>query len=132
MCILQISMQCYDRFFEIALDEKENAELFVEDIVGHVLLDLFGGGIVDEVTVQLSSGLSMSLHSYSISICAQCPCEGFVSFPHSQDHMKHAIKQTISSIFEEFLVTLQFDTLLLYPSQWECRRDAEISRNVPI
>ncbi len=132
MCILQISMQCYDRFFEIALDEKENAELFVEDIVGHVLLDLFGEGIVDDVTIQFVSGLPIGLYSYSIFIHAQCACEGFVSFPHSQEDMKRAIKQSISSIFKELLVTVKFDTLRLHPSRWECRHDAGLSCNVPI
>ncbi len=130
MCMLQISMQCYDRFFEITLDEKENAELFVEDIVSHVLLDLFGEGIVDDVTIQISSDLPIDLHSYSISICAQCSCESFVLFPRSQEHMKRAIVQSISSIFKELLVTVKFDTLLLYPSQWECRHNAELSCNV--
>ena len=127
MCILQISMQCYDRFFEIALDERENAELFVEDMVSHVLLDLFGEGIVDDVTIQFSSGLPMESHSYSISIYAQCSCAGFVLFPRSQEHMKRAIEQSIASIFKELFVKVKFNTLLLRPSQWECVRSTELS-----
>ncbi len=57
MCMLQIHMQCYNGFFEVAPEEKEHAELFVEDTVSHILFDLFGGGIVDDVTIQFSSGL---------------------------------------------------------------------------
>ena len=131
MCILQISMQCYDKFLEIALDEKENAELFVEDMIGHILLNLFGGGIVEDITIQSSSGLPIGLHHCSISICAQCSCEGFVLFPRSQEHMKHAIEHSLSSIFKELSVMVQLDNILLHPSQWTCNHDAELSCNVP-
>ncbi len=131
MCTLHISMQCYDKFFEIALDEKENAELFVEEMVSHVLLDLFGEGIVDDVTIQFLAGLPMGLHHCCISIYAQCACEGFILFPRSQDHMKSAIEHSLSSIFKELFVTVKFDNILLRPSQWICERDAELSCHVP-
>ncbi len=131
MCTLQISMQCYDKFFEMALDERENAELFVEDMVSHVLLHLFGEGTVDDVSIQFSAGLPMGLHHCSISICAECSYEKFVLFPRSQEYMKRAIEHSLSSIFKELFVTVQFDNILLHPSQWECERDAELSHNVP-
>ncbi len=131
MCNLQISMQCYDKFFEIALDERENAELFVEDMVSHVLLHLFGEGMVDDVSIQFSAGLPMGLHHCSISICAECSCKEFVLFPHTQEHIKRAIEHSLSSIFKELFVTVQFDYILLCPSQRECERGAELSHNVP-
>lgn len=131
MCTFQIFMQSYDKFIEIDLAEKENAELFVEEVIGHVLLNLFGGGIVEDVTVQFSAGLPMGLHHCSISISAQCACEGFVLFPRSSEHMKRAIEQSISSIFKELFVTVKFDNILLRPSQWACQRDTELSYNVP-
>ena len=131
MCTLQISMQCYDKFFEVALDEKENAELFVEDMVSHVLLHLFGEGIVDDVTIQFSSHLPMGLHHCSISIYAECSCEGFVLFPRSREYMKRAIKHSLSSIFKELFVTVQFDNIQLRPSGRSCERDTELSHNVP-
>jgi len=131
MCLLQISMQCYDKFLEIALDEKENAELFVEDMVSHVLLRLFGEGTVHDVTIQFSSHLPMGLHHCFISIYAECSCEEFVLFPHSQEHMKRAIEDSISSIFKELSVKVQFDTIELRPSQEVCNHEAERSHNVP-
>ncbi len=60
MDILQIHVQCYDKFFEVSPDEVENAELTVEDVVSQVLLDLFGEGTVDEVTICFSPNLRMS------------------------------------------------------------------------
>ena len=129
MCTLQISMQCYDKFFEIALDERENAELFVEDMVSHVLLHLFGEGTVDDVSIQFSAGLPTGLHHCSISIRAECSCKEFVLFPRSQEHMKRAIEHSLLSIFKELFVTVQFDNILLRPSQRECEREAELSCN---
>ena len=131
MCTLQMSMQCYNRFFEIALDEREKAELFVEEMVGHVLLDLFGEGIVDDVTISCSSGLPLGLHYCSISICAQCSCEGFVLFPRTQEHMRRAIERSISSILKELFVTVKFDSILLRPSKRECKHNTEFSYSVP-
>ncbi len=120
MCTLQISMQCYyDKFFEIALDERVSAEIFVEEMVGHVLLDLFGEGEVDDVTIQFSPGPAMAMHHYSISIHAQCDCTGFVSFPRSAKHIKSAIEHSLVSIFKELYVTVKFDNILLCPSQTE-------------
>lgn len=125
MCILHIHLQCYNRFFEIKPEEKENAELFLEDMVSHVLLDLFGEGIVDDVTIQFSSGLPMGLHHCSIAISAQCACQGFVLRPRSQEHMKRVIEQNITSILKELFVTVQVDTVVLRPSQ--CEYDATLS-----
>ena len=124
MCTLQIFMQCYyDKFFEIALDERVSAEIFVEEMVGHILLDLFGEGQVDDVTIQFSSGQPMGMHHYSISIHAQCDCTGFVSSPRSAEHIKHAIEHSLLSIFKELFVTIEFDNILLCPSLQKYERD---------
>ncbi len=124
MCTLQIFMQCYyDKFFEVALDESVRAEIFVEEMVGHVLLDLFGAGEVDDVTIQFSSSPSISTHHYAIAIHAQCDCTGYVSSPRSPEHIKRAIEQGLSSIFKELFVTVKFDNILLCPSQRMCERD---------
>jgi hypothetical protein len=49
MCMLQISMQCYDKFFEVLPEDVETAELTVENIMAHILLDLFGEGTVESL-----------------------------------------------------------------------------------
>ena len=127
MCTLQIFMQCYDKFYELTLDEQVSAELFVEDMVGHVLLNLFGQATVDDVTIQCTSKLSISSPHCSISIRAQCSCEEFVGHSHSQEYMKYAIEQAIVSIFKELFVDVKFDNIILCPSQWQCKRGARLS-----
>ena len=131
MCTLQIFMQCYDKFFEIAPTEKENAELFVEDMVCHVLLNLFGAGTVDDVAIRFSAHRPMSLHHCFISIHAQCACEGFVLFPRSREHMKHAIEQGLTSIFKEVFTSVTFDTIQLRPSQCVYEQEVELPHRVP-
>ncbi len=127
MCTLQIFMQCYDRFYEIALDENEKAELFVEEMIAHVLVNLFGNAIVDDVSIQRTSGSPVRLHHCSLSIQAQCSCEEFVLYPRSQEYMKQALEQGISSIFKELSIEVKFDKVLLHPSRWQCRRNSTLS-----
>ena len=53
---IRISIQCPDRFTEMPVNDLEHAELAVEDSVGLLLMELFGGTIlVDDVTVQYAS-----------------------------------------------------------------------------
>lgn len=51
MCILQICAQCSGKFFEVSPDETETAELMLEDMMSRLLLVLFSGGTMDEVTI---------------------------------------------------------------------------------
>jgi len=66
MSNLQICVQCLDKSFEVLADEVNNAELMVEDAMSLVLLKLFDGGTVDEVTISFSPGLRMGLQHCSI------------------------------------------------------------------
>lgn len=101
MCILEMHIQCYDRFFEVLPNERENAELAVEDGVSQVLLDLFGGGTVDDVTIDFSSNLHMGLQPCSVHIRAQCLCQSFVLLPHTRENMKLAVEKSIGSLLRE-------------------------------
>ena len=116
MCILQIHLQCYDRFFEVLPGEVENAELTVEDVVSHVLLDLFGEGTVDDVTIRFSSSLHMGLQHCSIQIYAQCTCQHFVLLPRTWENMEIAVEERMSSLLRELFGTVTVDNVKLRPS----------------
>src|SRR5438105_9841861 len=116
MCILQIHLQSYDRFFEVLPGEVENAELTVEDVVSHVLLDLFGGGTVDDVTIRFSSSLRMGLQHCSIQIHAQCSCQCFVLQPCTEEKMNLAIEKSLCSMLKELFVSVKVDSVMLNPS----------------
>ncbi len=115
MDILQIHVQCYDKFFEVSSDEVENAELTVEDVVSQVLLDLFGEGTVDEVTICFSPDLLMGLQYCSIQIRAQCPSQSFLLSPRTKEHIQSAVEKRIGSLLKELFVSVNIDSVLLSP-----------------
>lgn len=127
MCILKIHMQCYDRFFEVLPDEVENAELAVEDVVSHVLLDLFGGGTVDDVTIHFSSNLHMGLQYCSIQIRAQCSCQCFALLPRTKENMKHAVEKSMCSLLKELFGSVNVDSVTFSPSPWDYGNDPALS-----
>ncbi len=120
MCILHIYAKGENTFFEVAPSEKMEAELFVEDMVSHVLLNLFGEGTVDDVTIRFSSTRPVGAHYCSLSIRAQCSCQDFVLRPHSQALMKQVVEQQMSSLLKELFVSVQVEDVVLSPSQREC------------
>lgn len=104
MCILQICAQCSGKFFEVSPDETEIAELMVEDMMSQLLLALFGGGTMDEVTVHFSPGPHGSLHSCSIQILAQCSCQHFVFFPCTTEQMQRTVEKSARSLLRELFI----------------------------
>jgi hypothetical protein len=123
MCILQVHAQCYDRYFEVSPGEVENAELTVEDVVSRVLLDLFGGGMVDEVTIRFSSRLHTGLQRCSIQIRAQCSCQCFVLLPCTKETMELAVEKSMRSLLRELFGSVKVDSVTLDPSPLEVGDD---------
>ena len=127
MCMLEMHMQCYDRFFEVVPSEREHAELAVEDGVSQVLLDLFGGGMVDDVTIHFSSHLHMGLQHCSIHIHAQCFCQNFMLFPRTREHMKLAVEKSIGSLLRELFGSGIVDNVTFSPSSCEYENNPALS-----
>jgi hypothetical protein len=130
MCILQIHAQCYDRYFEIVPSEVENAELTVEDVMSHILLNLFDEGTVDEVTIRFSSNLHMGLYHCSIHIHAQCACQSFTLLPRTKENMELAVENSISSILRELFGSVKVDNVTFSPAPWDLGYDHIIASNV--
>ena len=116
MCILQVYVQGHDKFFEVSADEVENAELMVEDVVSRVLLDLFNGGIVDDVAIRFSPTLSMGLQHCSIQICAECSCQYFTRLPRTKDTMELAVEASMSSLLRELFGSVSVESVDLQPT----------------
>ena len=119
MGILQIHVECYDRFFEVFSDEVVNTELTVEHAVSQVLLDLFGEITMDEVTIRFSSNLHMGLQHCSIHMQAQCACQSFTLLPRTKENMELAVENSICSILRELFGTVNVDNVTFSPSPWE-------------
>lgn len=113
MCILQIHALCDKRFTELLTDEVENAELTVEDVMSQVLLELFGEGMVDEVSIRFPSNLRRDLQDCSIQIRAQSPCQSFTLLPRTDEHMKLAIAKSVGSLLRELFVSVNIASVTL-------------------
>lgn len=129
MCMLEMHMQCYDRFFEVLPNERERAELAVEDGVSQVLLDLFGGGMVDEVTIQFSSNLHMGLHHCIVHIHAQCFCQSFVLFPRTRKNMQLEVEKRMCSLLRELFGAENAGHVTLRPSSSACEIHPALSQS---
>lgn len=127
MCILQIHAHCYDKFFEVSPDETENAELMVEDMMSRILLAFFGGGTVDDVTIDFSTDLRMGLLNCSVQIRAQCSCQHFALFPCTKEHMQHTVGKSTRSLLRELFGSVKIDSVMLGPSASDSETDPALS-----
>jgi RNase P/RNase MRP subunit POP5 len=122
MCILQIFVQCHDRFFEVLPEELESTEAIVEDAISQVLLDLFGEVSVDDVAIRFSSDLRMGLQHCSIQIQAQCSYQSFALLPRTKEHIEHTVKKRISLILKELFGSVTVDSVTITPFSTESQK----------
>ena len=54
MCVIQINVQCSEKFSELMIDELQDAELTIESIIGTALLELFDTVYIDDVQLFMS------------------------------------------------------------------------------
>jgi len=123
MSLLHIHAQSYGRFFEILPEEGENAELAVEDLVSHVLLELFGEASVEveEVTIAFSPLSRLGQRDCSLHIRAHCSPESFTLSPCSEEYMRAVIAESIYSSLREFLGSVTIESISLEPACMEAR-----------
>lgn len=119
MCVLNVQAHCYNRFFEVIQDQTELPELVLEEAISQVLLRLFGGGIVDDVSVRFSSNPLMRLQYCTIQIRAQCNCWNFTKFPHTIEKMKLSVRDSFAMLLKELFGTANVDSVTLIPAPLE-------------
>ena len=141
MCILQVYVQCHDKFFEVSADELDNAELMVEDVASRVLLDLFSGGTVENVAIHFYPALYMGLQRCSIQIRAECSCRYFTRLPCTKDAIELAVEASISSLLRELFGSVSIENVSLQPalaleegrpSQYVCSDKCACTYNNPV
>ncbi|MGB8348073.1 MAG: hypothetical protein WCD86_24540 [Ktedonobacteraceae bacterium] len=86
-------------------------------MMSHVLLNLFGEGMVDDVMIHFASSLLMDLQQCSIQILAQCNCDDFVLHPRTDAHMKLAVRSGLSSLLKQLFGSVHVDSVMLLPAQ---------------
>ena len=113
MCIMEIQALCDKRFSELLADEVESAELAVEDVMSHVLLDLFGEGMVEEVNICFPANHRRGLQDCAIQIRAQSPCHCFTPFPRAEDCIEFAIEKSVGALLRELFVSVNIASVTL-------------------
>ena len=129
MSILQIHMQSDGQVLEVLPEEVENAELAVEDVVCQVLLELFGGGSVDDVSIQFSPA-SRRTRQCSIQVHAQCSYQSFTLRPRTSENMELAVERKIRPIMTELFGRLKVECVILTPSSWYHKNGPAIQHTV--
>src|SRR5205823_9845373 len=108
MCLIDIGMQCLERYFEVLSEDVEDTELTIEELVSKVLLDLFGDVIIHLVTASFSSDKQTREQFCSIRVRAECPNVSLVLFPQRLARMELAIEDNVScpllQLFETVIV----------------------------
>jgi hypothetical protein len=124
MCILQIHAQSCDRFLEVLPDQIESVELTVENAVCYVLLDLFGEGTIDDVTIHFSPSLRTDLRYCTIQIHAQCACQFFMLLPRTRENIKLAVEKSMYALLKELFGVVNVDDVTLIPTPWDYGNDS--------
>jgi hypothetical protein len=130
MGILQIHAKCYDRFFEVFSDEVVDTELVIENAVSHVLLDLFDGVTMDEVSICFSSHLHTGLQHCFIWMQAQCAFQSFTLLPYTKERMDLAVENGICSILRELFGSVTVESITFSFSPWEHGSDQIVVSSV--
>lgn len=121
MCIFHIQVRalCEGSFAEISCDDVENAECAIEDVMGHVMLKLFDGGMVDDVTISAAADSSIISHKeYSIQIRVQCPCQHFSVSPLTRENMRREMQKNTGSLLRELFTSVEVENVTLVPAPW--------------
>lgn len=113
MCILQIHAQSFGRVFEVLPEEVVGAELFVEEAVSHVLLDLFGEAMVDDVTVYFSYASHAGLRDCFIQIRAQFHLQSFKLLPLTREYVKLAVGKNLCALLKELFGPVTVESVVV-------------------
>jgi hypothetical protein len=121
MYICKVHVQCDARFSEIVPDNMNVVECMVEESVGQALVDLFGEGTVDDVSIYFAPYTYLKLKYYFIQVHAQCAYEDFILRPCTEEHAKEAIGRKVSAVLRELFLSAEVDAITLMPAPWDER-----------
>lgn len=122
MCIFDIRLRSNGRLTEISRDESENAELAIEEAMSSVLLKLFDGGIVDDVTVRFSASPTPP-QDCSIRIRVRCPCQHFSLSPNTKEHMRNEMQKYTQVLLRELFPLIEMEQVKMAPAPWQREDD---------
>lgn len=118
MCIYRIQAQCISNFSEVVADDIVGTEMAIEEAMGHVLLKLFDGGMVEDVTLRGMPGLSFKRHVYLLQIRVQCPCRYCSFLPGEQEQLREEMRRSANRILKELFTSVDVKIITMQPASW--------------
>jgi hypothetical protein len=112
MCYLHIQASCHRKFSEVVPEDVEKTELVVEDAMSQVLLDLYGEGGIDEVSIFYPTTLPVDQPDCSIHILAESPCQ-LPSTEVEEQVMKEMIARSITVLLSQFFFVFTIESIIL-------------------
>ena len=119
MCVFDIQVQFQSGLAEVLPGDVEKTELAIEDVMGHVLLKLFDGGVVEDVTLQRAPGPQTRRSRYLVQIRVHCPCQQFVLFPRTQENMRSEMQKKTYRMLKELLTPIEVETITRVAAPWQ-------------
>ncbi len=112
MYLVQMDMYCTERFLEILPHDVEYAELMVEDLVSHILLDLFANALIDQVSISFSSDPSLE-QLCSVQIQARCLSKSFRLAPHELERTELTLEDRVSRALVQLLGAVEVERVAI-------------------
>lgn len=117
MRLIQIEAQGHGRFSEVLPDEKTQAELFIEDLTGQILLDFCVVVLIEEVTMIFVSTQDIEQPPYcAISIQAFGTLSATISRKHKLESIEADLEGKISAKLMELFELVHVERTMISAS----------------
>lgn len=107
---LHMSMRCYERFVEMFPENVAEAEVMIEHLLSHILLEFFEAIVIDEVSITLPSDGEQEA---SVVIRAQCESMSAPFLACDEEFLELSLEGSISCALVELLGTVGVDELTI-------------------
>jgi hypothetical protein len=102
MRIVQICMRCAEKSMELILEDVDRAEVEIEHLISHILLEFFEEILVDEVSIT-SYGEGTQEKGYLIFIRTRCTIKSASFQEHDDDFLALTLEGCVSYALAELL-----------------------------
>ena len=108
---VQMCVRCAETFVELLPEDVTDAELQIEQLVSHILLEFFEVVAIDEVSITLSPGLDPTegQPEHLLLIRAQCENMAPPFLTHDEEYLELSLEGSISCALVELLGTIGVD-----------------------
>ena len=115
MGILEVRLQCCDRFFEVFSNQVEHNELMLENIFSQLLINFFEEVMAD-VSIHFPARDELAMQHCAIHVHAQCDHRIYSPKPEADENLEVRIEHEMCSILRELFCSVIVDNIKFLPS----------------